>query len=213
MSWVRCAFSNLNIVCPELATLSYFHRKPGNFDLRWNIGWRFWAFVLRRIFGNSWRCQIHPVTFYMTRMGAEKLQMQHSYKTHGILKTNDLLHQQSQSLWKNYFKSQKVKDLSNTVISKCWPLILGVWGGSIRNMALYLLSCQWAKSRRLTSVWIFTHVTQPGSFTVFTTAFPWLQSTPQQKNLCHGLTRQRIFSPGIFMTVNTLKRGRTKSNR
>ena len=27
---------------------------------------RFW---LRRIFGNSWRCQIHPVTFYMTRKG------------------------------------------------------------------------------------------------------------------------------------------------
>ena len=78
---------------------------------------------------------------------------------------------------------KKWKICPNTVISKCWPLILGVRGGSIRNMALYLLSCQWAKSRRLTSVWIFTHVTQPGSFTVFTTAFPWLQSTPQQKKI------------------------------
>ena len=105
-----------------------------------------------------------------------------------------------------------MKDMSNAIFSKYWPLILGVRGGSIRNMALYLLSCQWAKSRRLTSVWIFTHVKQPGSFTVFTTAFPWLQSTPQQKKLCHGLTRQRIFSPGIFMTINTLKRGGTKSN-
>ena len=69
MSWVRCAFGNLNIVRPELETLSYFHWKPGSFNLRWNTGWRFWAFVLRRIFGNSWRCQIHPVTFYMTRKG------------------------------------------------------------------------------------------------------------------------------------------------
>ena len=112
MSWVRCAFGNLNIVRPELETLSYFHRKPGSFDLRWNIGWGFWAFALPRIFGNSWRCQIHPVTFYMTRKGRRNFKCNILTKHRKLCKPmtfhiSNLLH-----IIFCCTKSQKVKDLS-----------------------------------------------------------------------------------------------------